>query len=101
MWETYFQPTSLDDLLALLTEHAGQARIVAGGTDLMVHWPVRPLEETRDREYLDLSALSELRPIRWTNRPGRTPAPPGSGRQTSASSGRPFTPSASHRRSGS
>ncbi len=36
MWKTYLQPQTLDDALGLLAEHAGSARIVAGGTDVMV-----------------------------------------------------------------
>jgi carbon-monoxide dehydrogenase medium subunit len=36
MWRTYYQPASLDEALALLAEHGDQARIVAGGTDLVV-----------------------------------------------------------------
>ena len=27
MWQTYFQPTTLDETLALLAEHAGRARM--------------------------------------------------------------------------
>ncbi len=37
---------------------------VAGGTDLLVHWPARV--DDHDRAYLDLSGLAELRPLRWT-----------------------------------
>lgn len=36
MWQTYFQPTSVPALLALLHQHAQQARLVAGGTDVLV-----------------------------------------------------------------
>jgi carbon-monoxide dehydrogenase medium subunit len=36
MWQHYFQPQTLPDALALLREHAGQCRIVAGATDLLV-----------------------------------------------------------------
>jgi carbon-monoxide dehydrogenase medium subunit len=36
LWQTYYSPTRLDEALALLSEHAGQARIVAGGTDLVI-----------------------------------------------------------------
>ncbi|MDP9365951.1 MAG: FAD binding domain-containing protein [Chloroflexota bacterium] len=36
MWQTYLQPTTLDDALALLAEHGERARIVAGGTDVLV-----------------------------------------------------------------
>jgi xanthine dehydrogenase iron-sulfur cluster and FAD-binding subunit A len=61
MWETYFQPTSLDDLLSLLSEHAGRARIVAGGTDLMVELSrgIRPTSTI-----IDITAVPGLRSIR-------------------------------------
>jgi CO/xanthine dehydrogenase FAD-binding subunit len=37
---------------------------LAGGTDLLVHWPVRP--EAHDREYLDLQGVGELAGVRWS-----------------------------------
>ncbi len=36
MWEQYYTPRSLDQALALLAKHRGEARIVAGGTDLIL-----------------------------------------------------------------
>ena len=36
MWQHYHQPTTIPEALALLAEHAGKARVVAGGTDVMV-----------------------------------------------------------------
>ena len=36
---------------------------MAGGTDLLVHWPVRV--EAHDRTYVDLSRLNELKPLTW------------------------------------
>jgi CO/xanthine dehydrogenase FAD-binding subunit len=36
MWQVYYTPTNLDDALRLLVEHGPEARVVAGGTDLMV-----------------------------------------------------------------
>ena len=60
------RPRNLDDALELLAERAtGSPAIpIAGGTDLLVHWPVRP--EAHDQEYLDLQGLSALRGVRWT-----------------------------------
>src|SRR5512142_92070 len=57
------QPSSLTDALAIL---AGEPGVVpmAGGTDLLVHWPTRPPEH--DKTYLDLSALAELGGVRWS-----------------------------------
>ena len=36
MWEAYYSVSSLDEALALLDEHGRRARIVAGGTDLII-----------------------------------------------------------------
>ena len=35
MWQTYHSPTTLDEALTLLAAHGQDARIVAGGTDLL------------------------------------------------------------------
>jgi carbon-monoxide dehydrogenase medium subunit len=61
MWHTYFQPTTLEQTLALLAEHAGGARLVAGGTDVLVELQrgIRPTTTL-----IDLSALPELRYVR-------------------------------------
>jgi xanthine dehydrogenase iron-sulfur cluster and FAD-binding subunit A len=36
MWETYFTPATLDEATALLAEHSSEARIIAGGTDILI-----------------------------------------------------------------
>jgi xanthine dehydrogenase iron-sulfur cluster and FAD-binding subunit A len=61
MWKNYLQPTSLDEALRLLDEHAGRARIVAGGTDVLVELQrgVRPTETL-----IDISKLRELKYVR-------------------------------------
>ena len=56
-------PGSVPEALELLGRD-GAAVPIAGGTDLLVHWPVR-LEE-HDRKYVDLSHLDELKPLRLT-----------------------------------
>jgi len=36
MWETYFTPATLDEVIQLLAEHKEAARIIAGGTDIII-----------------------------------------------------------------
>ncbi len=36
LWQTYYTPTSIDEALRLLAEHGSEARVIAGGTDLLV-----------------------------------------------------------------
>jgi carbon-monoxide dehydrogenase medium subunit len=61
MWQTYLRPTSLDEALALLREHAGQARIIAGGTDVLVELP-RGIKPTAT--LIDIMALPDLKYVR-------------------------------------
>ena len=63
MWQTYFQPTSLDEALHLLDRHAGEARLIAGGTDVLVELSrgVRPTNIL-----IDISKLRDLKHVRET-----------------------------------
>jgi xanthine dehydrogenase iron-sulfur cluster and FAD-binding subunit A len=61
MWQTYLQPTSVEEALALLNEHAGQARIVAGGTDLVVELQ-RGIKPTTT--VIDITRLHDLKYVR-------------------------------------
>ena len=36
MWQTYHTPATLDQALSLLDKHGAQARVIAGGTDLII-----------------------------------------------------------------
>lgn len=60
---TVLTPANTREALKQLSQE--QAAIpMNGGTDLLVHWPVR-LEE-HGRTYMDLSRLLELKPLRWS-----------------------------------
>lgn len=58
------RPGGLAAALALLSDPDGPLVPLAGGTDILVHWPVRP--DARAREYLDLQRIDGLRGIRWS-----------------------------------
>lgn len=64
MWQTYFQPTSLEEALELLEQYAGRARLVVGGTDVLVELQrgVRPTTTL-----IDITALRDLNYIREEN----------------------------------
>ena len=64
MWQTYFQPTSVEEALRLLQQYVGKARIVAGGTDVLVELQrgVRPTTTL-----IDITALRDLNYIRDEN----------------------------------
>jgi xanthine dehydrogenase iron-sulfur cluster and FAD-binding subunit A len=61
MWQTYHQPTTLKDILHLLHEHGVNARIVAGGTDLMVELQ-RSIKPTST--VIDITNLRDLKYVR-------------------------------------
>src|SRR5690606_14536071 len=61
MWQTYWQPTTLDHALALLDQHAEQARVVSGGTDVIVELQ-RGVKPTTT--LIDITRLSELDYVR-------------------------------------
>ncbi|HEX6817364.1 MAG TPA: FAD binding domain-containing protein [Ktedonobacterales bacterium] len=61
LWRTYLQPTSLNEALDLLAQHVGRARVIAGGTDVIVELSrgVKPTETL-----IDISRIDALRGIR-------------------------------------
>jgi carbon-monoxide dehydrogenase medium subunit len=56
LWERYHTPTTIDEALALLNQYDGAAKIVAGGTDLLV--------EMRDGHHQPYPALVDVTTIR-------------------------------------
>ena len=61
MWQAYFTPVTIQQALALLAEHRDAARIIAGGTDLMLEMErgVR-----RPRVLIDITRIPDLDCIR-------------------------------------
>jgi carbon-monoxide dehydrogenase medium subunit len=61
MWQHYFQPQTLSEALELLREHAGQCRIVAGSTDVLVELGrgIRPASVI-----IDITKIGELAYLR-------------------------------------
>jgi len=59
-WEEYLVPTSLEEALTMLKERQGQARVIAGGTDLIIQ--LRKKEVTA-RCLVDVTNLDELKGI--------------------------------------
>jgi carbon-monoxide dehydrogenase small subunit/xanthine dehydrogenase small subunit len=57
-------PHTLEEALRMLAA-TPDATPMAGGTDLLVHWPQHP--ELHERSYVDLSGLEDLRPHHWTD----------------------------------
>lgn len=60
MFEQYHQPASLEEALSILGEYSGQARVVAGGTDLILQLFNR---EISVRALVDLTHIAALRQI--------------------------------------
>ena len=61
MWQNYLQPGRLEEALELLQQLNGQARLVAGGTDVLVELQ-RGVKPTRT--LIDISAIHDLKYIR-------------------------------------
>ncbi len=61
MWQTYYTPTSVDEALRLLAEYGPEARIIAGGTDLLVELQ-RGVRRTR--VLIDVTRIGGLDQVR-------------------------------------
>ncbi len=59
-WEKYLFPASLDEALSMLAEYKGEARVIAGGTDLV---PQLKKKERKVKCLVDVSRLPELKGI--------------------------------------
>ncbi|HEV8638411.1 MAG TPA: FAD binding domain-containing protein [Chloroflexota bacterium] len=61
MWRRYVRPGGLPELLDVLAERGSEARLVAGGTDVVVELARAPRPDTT---LIDLTALGELKYVR-------------------------------------
>lgn len=61
LWESYHLPNSVDEALALLKDYAGEARVIAGGTDLLVERRAERAEPLA--ALVDISAIPALNTI--------------------------------------
>lgn len=61
MWQTYLQPTSLIETLELLQQYGSEARLIAGGTDVLVELQ-RGVKPTNT--LIDITALPDLNYVR-------------------------------------
>jgi CO/xanthine dehydrogenase FAD-binding subunit len=59
-WERYLIPATLDEALSMLAEYEGEARVIAGGTDLV---PQLKNRERMVKCLVDVSRLPELKGI--------------------------------------
>ncbi|MBC7809939.1 MAG: FAD binding domain-containing protein, partial [Burkholderiales bacterium] len=64
LWQDYHTPTTVDDALALLSNYAGEARIIAGGTDLLIDLQFSHSQPHTMREpmaaLVDVTRISEM-----------------------------------------
>ena len=60
-WERYFRPQSISEALTLLEEFKGEARIIAGGTDLI---PQIRNREKESRVLVDITHIAGLKEIK-------------------------------------
>jgi carbon-monoxide dehydrogenase medium subunit len=61
LWRHYHRPATVEEALALLAQYAGQARVVAGGTDLLIEMQQKrkpPVEAL-----IDVTAIAEMTTI--------------------------------------
>lgn len=59
IWKHYYTPSTVDEALRLLAQHAGNARIIAGGTDLMIDLQYAETPHRLDA-LVDLTRVGEM-----------------------------------------
>ena len=73
----YFDPTSVGEAVQLLCQHAGQAKLLAGGTDLFLRMRRRAL---LPEVVVDLKRIAELSDLSYSAQDGFRPRRPEWGR---------------------
>jgi carbon-monoxide dehydrogenase medium subunit len=61
LWTYYHTPSTVDEALALLSAYQGRARVVAGGTDLLLD--IRHGRAPRPEALVDITCVDELKTI--------------------------------------
>lgn len=61
MWKNYYMPTRMQEALRLLSEHGPRARIVAGGTDLLVELRRAPHPNLSMIDVTRIAGLDQIR----------------------------------------
>jgi carbon-monoxide dehydrogenase medium subunit len=61
LWNHYHTPQTVDDAIRLLSQYAGQARIIAGGTDLLVE--IRAEDHPPQEALIDITRIPSLTQI--------------------------------------
>lgn len=61
LWQEYHTPTTIEEALRLLAQHNGGARIIAGGTDLLID--MQFTTEHRPAALVDVTAIPEMTQI--------------------------------------
>ena len=64
----YVQPNSIDEVLSLLATHKGEAKLIAGGTDLLPKMKRREIKSTK--YVIDIKGLPDLEYIKYDDKKG-------------------------------
>jgi CO/xanthine dehydrogenase FAD-binding subunit len=65
LWNHYYTPQSTEEAISLLRDYGGQARVIAGGTDLLVD--MRAAGEEPHEALIDITRIPELATIEQIN----------------------------------
>jgi CO/xanthine dehydrogenase FAD-binding subunit len=65
LWNQYFTPATVTEAVALLSQYAGQARVIAGGTDLLVD-----MRAAGDKPYQALIDITHIEDLSSINQAG-------------------------------